>query len=345
MRKLNETEMYALHLSSSQKNEIKNALNMKLNQGVGIITPDHLAAELAQLKIKSKSSYYPLLKEAIALFEQFNGRIRLFNLGATSTGRSPIPPFIPFLFGQVRNKQLEGESQVTPTSPAALMNMHRIGHWSKDESEYLKVSATTDLYAILESGIISYRLIYDNKADSVFSNRKVLEYLTNIYTTLFSNAAIKTPGAFPYGDEFSNSAARFLIAKFFLRYVLNKPDSSTIDDFAYKALKHRTSLAALKNYEEVSNIDFESLSGFLKSFGEAFFNEPIDVSKFEVAWLSMYGEGLVFAIEYAPYLLHYLFATLHGATLGGSTRLFNRLPDLQKDGLPKLYNAVISEIR
>ena len=50
MRKLNETEMYALHLSSSQKNEIKNALNMKLNQGVGIITPDHLAAELAQLK-------------------------------------------------------------------------------------------------------------------------------------------------------------------------------------------------------------------------------------------------------------------------------------------------------
>jgi hypothetical protein len=128
MRKLNETEMYALHLSSSQKNEIKNALNMKLNQGVGIITPDHLAAELAQLKIKSKSSYYPLLKEAIALFEQFNGRIKLFNLGATSTGRSPIPPFIPFLFGQVRNKQLEGENQVKPTSPAALMNMHRIGH-------------------------------------------------------------------------------------------------------------------------------------------------------------------------------------------------------------------------
>jgi hypothetical protein len=59
----------------------------------------------------------------------------------------------------------------------------------------------------------------------------------------------------------------------------------------------------------------------------------------------MYGEGLIFAIEYAPYLLHYLFATLHGATLGGSTRLFNRLPDLQKDGLPKLYNAVIDEIR
>jgi len=344
MRKLNETELYSLHLSSSQKSSIKGALNRQLNQSVGIITPEHLAAELAQLKIKSKSSYYPLLKEAIGLFEQFNGRIRLFNLGIGSNGRSPIPPFIPFLFSQVRNKQLEGETLGKPTSPAALMNMHRIGHWSKDASEYIKLNATTDLYAVLESGLISYKLIYDGKAEKVFSNRKVLEYLTNIYASLFSNAVIKTPGAFPFGDEFNSSAARFLIAKFFLRYVLQKPDSSTIDDFAYKTLKHRTSLSALKNFEEVSNIDYASLSGFLKSIGEVFFNEAIDISKFEVSWLSMYGEGLVFAIEYAPYLLHFLFATLHGASLGGSTRLFNRLPDLQKDGLPKLYNAVISEL-
>lgn len=345
MRKLNDTEMYSLHLSSSQKNEIKNALNGKLNQGVGIITPDHLAAELAHLKIKSKNAHYPLLKEAIALFEQFNGRIRLFNLGATSSGRTPIPPFIPFLFGQVRNKQLEGENESRPVSPAVLMNMLRVGHWSKDEEEYLKVSATTDLYSILESGLISYKLIYEGKSEKVFSNRKVLEYLTNIYTSMFSNAVIRTPGAFPFGDEFNSSAARFVIAKFFLCYVLTKPDSSTVDDFAFKTLKHRTSLAALKNYEEISNIDYTSLTGFLSTMGEAFFNEPVDIAKFEVAWLSMYGEGLVFAIEYAPYLLHYLFATLHGATLGGSTRLFNRLPDLQKDGLPKLYNAVIAEIR
>jgi len=345
MRKLNETELYSLHLSSSQKSSIKTALNHKLNQGVGIITPDHLAAELAQLKIKSKSSYYPLLKEAIALFEGFNGRIRLFNLGTSSTGRSPIPPFIPFLFGNVRNKQLESEGAAKPSSPACLMNLNRIGQWSKDENEYLKISATTDLYAVLESGLIAYKLIYDNKAEKVFSNRKVLEYLTNIYATLFSNAVIKTPGAFPFGDEFNSSAARFLIAKFFLRYVLKKPDSSTIDELAYKTLKHRTSLPALKNFEEVSNIEYTSLSGFLKSIGETFFNEAIDISKFEVSWLSMYGEGLVFAIEYAPYLIHYLFSTLHGANLGGTTRLFNRLPDLQKDGLPKLYNAVISELR
>lgn len=345
MRKLNETELYSLHLSASQKSSIKHALTHQLASGVGLITPDYLAAELAQLKIKSKSNYYALLGEAIALFEQFNGRIRLFNLGTTSTGRSPIPTYIPFLFGKVRNRQEENTTSTTPVSPAVLMNMHRIGHWSKDEKEYLKVSATTDLYATLESGLVAYKLIYENKADKVFSNRKVLEYLTKIYTSLFANAVIKTPGAFPFADEFNNDAARFLIAKFFLRYVLKKPDSSTIDDFAVKAIKHRTHLSALKNFEEVSDIDYSSLSKFLERLGEVFFNEPIDISKFEVAWLSMYGEGMIFAIEYAPYLLHYLFATLHGASLGGMTRLFNRLPDLQKDGLPKLYNAVISELR
>jgi hypothetical protein len=343
MRKLNETELYSLHLSNSQKTEVQNALNMKLNQGVGIITPDHLLTEITDLKVKQRNVHYPLLGEALSLFEQFNGRIRLFNLGVTSSGRSPIPPFMPFLFGAVRNKQLEGESESRPVSPAALMNMNRIGRWSADESQYLGVNARTDLYSVLESALISYRLVVDNKADAVFSNRTVLEYLTNIYTTLFSGAVIKS--AINYGSEFNTDAARYIIAQFFLRYVLKKQPSSTIDEFAYKSIKNRTSLAALKNFEEASDINYDKLSTFLETLGQAFFNEKIDISKFEVSWLSMYGEGLVFAIEYIPYLIHFLFAAMHGASLGGSTKLYIRMPELMKDGIQKLYNAIISEIR
>jgi len=316
---------------------------MKLNQGVGIISPEHLLTEITELKIKQKNVHYPVLGEALSLFEQFNGRIRLFNLGATSSGRSPIPPFMPFLFGTVRNKQLEGESESRPVSPAALMNMNRIGRWSADETQYLGVNARTDLYSVLESALIAYRIVVDNKADAVFSDRVVLEYLTNIYTTLFSGAVIKS--AINYGSEFNTDAARFIIAQFFLRYVLKKQPSSTIDEFAYKSIKNRTSLSALKNFEEASNIDYEGLSMFLETLGNAFFNEKIDISKFEVSWMSMYGEGLVLAVEYVPYLLHFLFASLHGATLGGSTKLYLRMPELMKDGIQRLYNAVIAAVR
>jgi len=343
MRKIDESELFGIHFNVKNKMEIANAINMKLNQNVGIISPDHISAELEALKIAAKRSYKPLLGEAISLYEQFNGRIKLFNLGLTSGGRSPIPPYLPFLFSNTRNKQLESEKENHPVSPTVLVNMYRIGHWSIDEAQYLGLSVNNDLYSCLESGLIAYKMIFENKAEKVFANKNVLEYLTNIYTRLFSNIVIKS--AFTYGDDFNEDSALFIIAQFFLRYVLKKQPSTTIDDFAYKTIKHRTSLSAIKLFEESSEINYSTLSGFLDSLGITFFNEKIDMIKFQVNWASSYGEGLMFAIEYVPYLIHFLFATLHGALLGGSNRLINRQADLQKDGLPKVYNAIIEELR
>jgi hypothetical protein len=342
MRKLNETELYSLHLTQGQMAEIHNAVNNKLNQNVGVIAPEHIQPELLQLETKAKKAP-GLLVDAISYFKNFNGRIRLFNLGSTVAGRSPIPPFIPFLPGNARNKQLEGETGGRGVSPAMYVNMYRIGRWSSDEKEYTGVSAATDLFATLESGVIAYKLLIENKTTKVFSNDTIVANLTNIYTSLFSNAVVKTANM--YGDDFNTDAARYLIAKFFLRYVLKKPDSSTIEDFAYNSIKNRTSLLGLQSFEENYPMDYSSLSKFLKTFGEAFFNKAIDLARFQQSWLSMYGEGLLFAVEYAPYLIHFLFSTYHGANLGGSTKLYNRLPELQKDGLIKLYNAVISELR
>ena len=81
------------------------------------------------------------------------------------------------------------------------------------------------------------------------------------------------------------------------------------------------------------------------TLGLALFNVGIDTHKFSLAWVHMYGEGLMLAIEYAPFLLHYLLAARVGAYLGGSTRLMNRIADLNKDGLLKLYNEIIQIIR
>jgi len=342
MRKLNETELYSLYLTDSQKNDIQKAFNQKLYNNVGVIAPEHIGAEVMQLKIKSKNAMHPL-SDAIALFEQFNGRIKLFDLGMTSTGRSPIPLFMPFLPGNARNRQLESDPSSRGVSPALFFNMHRIGKWSADESQYLGVSVVTDLRAALESAYIAYALLVDQKAEKVFDNKVVLESLTNIYTSLFSNAMIKSEQT--YGTDFNTDAARFIIAKFFQLYVLIKVPSDTVDNYAYKTIKFRHTLSSLKNFEEISGIDYSSLTAFLKTFGLAFFAREVNIQSFERAWLSMYGEGLVLAVEYVPYLIHFLFSAYHGAMLGGSTKLYKRREDLQKDGLIKLYNAIIAEIR
>lgn len=344
MRQLKDIELYKRYLSASELNNIRAAVSMKLNQNVGNIAPEQIQAELVQLKTRSKNSYFALLSDALALYEQ-RGLIRLFNLGTTNSGRSPIPSYMPFISAPARNRVKEDSmsSGSVIEDRAVFVNMFRIGNWAQDESTYNNLSAGTDLYACLETGVIAYKMTVQKMADKVFENKQVLEYLTKIYTNLFAQTMVKTKTKF--GSEFQTDAAYFMIARFFLLYVLGKNDTSMTDDFAYTAITHRSSLEALKSFETNSMINYDSLTGFLKSFGETFFNEGIALAEFENNWVRMYGEGMVFAIEYVPYLLHYLFASLHGATLGGSTRLFSRAEDLKKLGLPRLYNAVISVIK
>jgi hypothetical protein len=342
MRKLQDSELFSLHMSASQKQELQNALNMKLNQNVGIIAPEQIETELLTLKRKSKS-VGGILPEAIALFESFNGRIRLFNLGVSASGRSPVPAFMPFLVGNVRNKGLEGDKSSRGVSPAVLVNLHRIGGWSVDEKTYNGLNAGTDLFSALESGLIAYRMLVDNRAEKLLSNSIVLENLTGIYTTLFSKAVIKS--ATVYGNEFNTDAARFIIGKFFLVYVLKKQPSDTIDEIAHTTIKYRSSITGLRNYEENAKIDYSSMSRFLETFGMSFFNQVIDLGKFTLYWTSLYGEGMLFAVEYVPYLIHFLFSLVHGARLGEATRLINSQTELEKEGLIKLYNTVVAELR
>jgi hypothetical protein len=349
MRNLHETELFREGENTSTKSAITQAINNQLNQGTGVIVPKHIESELASVKLKAKKSI-GLLSEGISLYEGFNGRIRLFNLGLTSGGRSPIPAYMPFVISKARNKQLESEmsSGNNITSPAVYMNLYRIGHFSKDESEYQKLNAATDLAALLDSGATMYRMVYQGGHEQLLDNSVVLENLTRIYTSLFAGAVSRASKVGVYGSEFNTDAARYIIAKFFLLYVLKKPLSKTIEEYAHKAIKGRTtSLVALKNFEDNNEIDYTKLSSFLESFGYVFFDNPINLSLFHNSWLVMYGEGLSLAVEYVPYLFHFLIALKYGATLGGSTRLYNtsRYADLVKDGLVKLLNTVSTVLR
>ena len=149
-----------------------------------------------------------------------------------------------------------------------------------------------------------------------------------------------------FGSDFHTDAAYFLIARFFLLYVLKKVDCDTVDDLAYLAIKNRSSLEALKSFEENSQISFDSLSSFLKTFGEAFYNgESISLADFEIRWVQLFGDSTGLAIEYAPYLLHFLFAVSHGANCGGTLRLSRQKDILNKMGLPRLYAAVVNVLK
>ena len=184
-----------------------------------------------------------------------------------------------------------------------------------------------------------------NYADVLFNNKSVLEYLTKIYVRLFSAAVIRAKTTFG-SDEFQKDAANFLIARFFLLYVLEKQDNDTVDDFAYLTIQNHSSIMSLKSFEEVNNIQYDSLSHFLETFGAAFFNgEPVYLVDFENKWVQSYGDSTGLAVEYAPFLIHFLLATFHGASFNGTLRLSRQRQELDKLGLGRLYNAIVGALK
>jgi hypothetical protein len=338
MRRLMETELFPIHVKNMQ--ELATVFNVKLVQDEGVIAPEHIAPELS--KLRPKQSLFPL-GAALTAYEQFNGKIKLFDLSVQSSGRPFVPSFIPFYAGNARNRANETSETLRAVSPAIYFNMYRIGKWSADEKQYIGLSAITDLRAVLESAFIAYRLTIDNKSDKVFSNTKILESLSKIYTYMFTNAIIRA-GKGGFGDYFNEDLGRFIISKFFLLYVLKKSDSDSVDQIAYKATKFRTTFASLKTSEELTDINFDSLSKFLETFGQYFFMDPISLVSFTTSWMAIYGDALLLAIEYVPYLIHFLIATYNGAMLG-SSKLYQKRTDLTKEGLPKLATEILSEIR
>lgn len=349
MRQLGETELFGLKMSAAEQQAIGNAITLKLNQNVGRIAPEHITPELAQLRSKSKNSYFPLIADALSLYEN-RGLIRLFNLGAANNGRTPIPTYMPFVPGIARNRVKESD----PTIPneqardrAIFINMYRIGNWSADETTYQGLSANTDLYACLENGVVMYNLIVQGKQSKIFNDKVVVENLARIYTNLFAQCVVKCRLPFGNGgtDDFGTDTAYFIIARFFLKYILQYTSEDLIDNYALLCIKNKSSRVGLKSYEETANINYDSLSGFLKSFGETFFQDPISLAEFEIAWTKSYGDCTALAIEYVPYFIYDLFATYDGALLGGTLRMGRFKENLKKLGLGKLRIAIINNIR
>jgi hypothetical protein len=341
VRKLNECELFK-ELKPSERQGIEEGVRQKLNQNVGVIAPEHIKSNMVELETKAKKGS-GLLGDSINLYTQFNGQIKLFNIPATTSGRTPIPRHFPFTVARARNRQLENTGSAIKDTPAIFMNLYGVGRWSKDESEYLGLSTLTDLKAIMESATIMHRMLISQKAEKVLSNTKILEYLTGIYVYLFNDVVTKT--MYRLSDEFQEDALTYLIGKFFLIYVLKKSESETLDQIAYKATKGNSSLLGLREFEDNHNFGYDSLSGFLNELGQAFFSADIALHKFTTNWAMMMGDATMFAIEYVPFLIHFLIAALYGAMLGGGTRLYKRQNDLRNKRLPNLYNALVAEVR
>lgn len=339
MLNLMETELYrSKGIQSRIDGELRGAVKMQLLRNIGVIAPHQIELELNQLKLSAKNKTNSLLSEAINLYESNGGKIRLFDLTLNSN-YSPIARQFPFIMVKA---PLSGSADAI--SPVIFVNLYGIGQWNLDNTLYSVDSYNTDLRACLEGGLIAYKM-HMGKAEKILSNPKTIVPLTRIYSNLFSNVILKVMGTRYGTDTFQEELAKFNIAKFFLTYCIGNNDERSIEEIAYKAVKAKTTILTIKQYNENLNLDFTSLSGFLKTFGMEFFRDEINISEFSRAWMQLYGAGTLFAIEYIPYLIFFLCASMVGTSLTGSSKLALKRRELEQDGLSVLYMTLMSDIR
>lgn len=338
MRKLNQTELFSSIIKGSDQRAMQSAILGKINAGYNLVTPDHVGSELIKLKNNARRSGSSIIGSAIGEYERLGGRVRIVNL-TDQQGRSVIPSVIPFMVSIL-------DIDSVKKNPVILMNAHRIGRFTNDNEDYTGLNANTDLFALLESGEIMFRLTALNKSDALKSNQRLLENLTKLYTSLFSQAVVRTSSTSLGGvGSFNNEMLTYLTAKFFLLYALELNSEDTASQLAFKLTTRTQTLDALKLFEENTGISYESLSSFLETLGSALFNSPMDIHKFSLNWVSMYGEGTMLAIEYVPFFIHFMLATRVGAYLGGNSRLMAYRNQLEKMGLPRFYNELVSVLK
>jgi hypothetical protein len=320
----------------------------KLVKGIGLIRPDNIALEIEKLKIKRKSSALPLLMEALDLYTSSVPSIYLFDLGGDD-----VPPSMPFIIAPspvaapqttALSNKLSAPRNV---GKCVYLNMYRIGKWSEDGSQYEGLESLSDLISCLETGVIAYHMLCCGEGDDILRKTDVLSNLVRLYTGLFYisfNMACKSPFV---GDSFNNDAIYYTAAKFFMIHNLGMAPSDTTDKLAWEyGCRYDTTFDSLKLYEDtLDDIKYDNANDFITQLSSSMYKAAANYNDFTASWQRTCGEGCYLAIEYVPYLLHYLFAALHNARLGNMNRLSNRAPDLAKDGLQALHAAVVSKIR
>jgi len=316
----------------------------KFKRNIGIIAPNQMEAELVALKASIRSKQSSLLSDAIALWESNNGKIRLFNLDMTGNNERTLSRALPIL--PMKGPAAAGGNN---NMDVIYVNMYGMGEWNIENNAYSGIYGTTintDLAACLEGACMMYKLRY-GVGDKLFDNHIILENLTRIYTYMFVTT-IKSATQQPLGGgkELEEDEANFHVAKFFIKYCLGKSNDEVIDTAAYTAIRARTPLNSILDMAAYRNIDYTSLSGFLKTLGSEFFREEIDIRVFANRWMKLFGSGLFYAIEYVPYLLFFLFAAMRNSNLGNSSKITSvQRAQLEKRGLVRLILEITAELR
>lgn len=157
------------------------------------------------------------------------------------------------------------------------------------------------LYALLECGYITKKLREDE--NRFLMNQNIIKLSTLIYVKLMNKIFDKLFGINLIPDR--SDQLNYVLAKFFLLYVLEKQPSDNINTIAYSCIYNNLPRNLVESADE--NFDenaYNSLQAFFDSLANNFIGlNKLTIRSFIDNWMIMYGENTVLSIENYPIML------------------------------------------
>lgn len=168
------------------------------------------------------------------------------------------------------------------------------------------------LYALLECAYIE-RELYLQQSKMLMSSR-LYTLSSKVYVKLVNKIFDKkfSVNLMPLKSDQLN----FILAKFFLLYVLEKPNNELVENVAYSSIFNDTPKQQLVNFaSDFEEGDFQSLPAFVDALKNNFdfLSDKLSVRTLLFEFMNMYGDASIYTLEYYPSLLETCF---NGAIFG-----------------------------
>ncbi|MGL6099439.1 MAG: hypothetical protein ACRC0G_07425 [Fusobacteriaceae bacterium] len=317
--------------TASMRNLGNTELYKALDGGGNPISKAIMATVISGRKV-SLNGDLPEAYERISRFA-FPNRVDVINAVADGTiqivigtGKEKVPPFITNYTIKSANGEFISYADITMIS-------------SVNADNKIKVN-DKELYAVLSSAYITHCCYKNWGAMRTMALKEPLaksygKLMLKVFNRLFSLSA----------NTINLEKVLYCVHKFYYLNVLGFKDSTeNINSTCMKMTETINSkiVSDIDNY--VTDKDYATLKTFLEALAT---NIPVCAkltqSGFMNSWVSMYGSGSVFAIEFLPAYLTIIDYVMTGSYLTINTGTVERIIDKQASEIYRLMNAAMKD--
>ena len=207
-----------------------------------------------------------------------------------------LPNFIPAV-GIIENGVAKSYINLTPMG-----RMDKKGNFDIDNRK---------LFAYLQTGTLLRELSVKHWG-KVSMNSIVAKAGSMIYAKLFNKVLDKI-----YAinlNTLRSDSVNYVTAKFFLLYVLERPNTDMVSNIAYQACFNGTTRETIYDVDKVFSSDaYQSFDKFIQNLATLDGLAGLKMRTFTENWMKMYNYSTVLGLEYFPYFLHMIFSAMVNA--------------------------------